>query len=89
MSNIVVADFKWGHKTTTKTVYRYNVGQRLKFINVDQPQSYRVDFSNSINGVSKSVMGNDEGVVIPYEYFIPGKEIYAWIVLSDGDLKNL
>lgn len=30
-------------------------------------------------------MGNDEGVVIPYEYFIPGKEIYAWIVLSDGD----
>ena len=40
-----------------------------------------MDFSNSIRGISKSSVGTAEGVLIPYEYFIPGNSIHIWIVL--------
>lgn len=30
------------------------------------------------------MIGNADGVEIPYEYFVPGNRIYAWIVLSSG-----
>lgn len=43
---------------------------------------YTVDFSNSIYGESKKMIGDDTGVTIPDEYFIPGQTIFAWVVIT-------
>lgn len=84
MSNIVTANFSKGRTCVTATVYQYNAGMMLRFKGVQFPSAYRVDFSNSLHGTSKSVIGSPDGVEIPYEYFKPGSSIYAWIVLSTG-----
>ena len=85
MNNIVFANLGYGNKTTTQTVFQYNMGMMLRFKNVTLPDTYRVDFSNSLHGTSKTMIGGADGVEIPYEYFVPGSHIYAWIVLSMGE----
>ena len=85
MNNIVFANLGYGNKTTTPTVFQYNMGMMLRFKNVTLPETYRVDFSNSLHGTSKAMIGGANGVEIPYEYFVPGNHIYAWIVLSTGE----
>ena len=85
MNNIVFANLGYGNKTTTQTVFQYNMGMMLRFKNVTLPETYRVDFSNSLHGTSKAMIGGADGVEIPYEYFVPGSHIYAWIVLSTGE----
>lgn len=49
---------------------------------------YTVDFSNSIYGESKKMIGDDTGVTIPDEYFIPGQTIFAWVVISGEDSRE-
>lgn len=85
MSNIVTANFAKGRTCVTARVFQYNAGMMLRFKNVDLPDNYRVDFANGLNGTSTSVIGNRDGVEIPYQYFIPGTSIYAWIVLNTGE----
>ena len=72
-------------ETTTATVFQYNSGMMLRPIGLDLPEHYRVDFASSISGQSKSVLGGEDGVLIPYEYFVAGSTIHCWIVLSGDD----
>lgn len=55
---------------------------------VPLPHTYSVDFSNSIYGESKKMIGDDTGVTIPDEYFIPGQTIFAWVVISGEDSRE-
>ena len=80
MNNVITANLAMGRKITLQEVFQYNRGQRLVFTGVPLPQVYSVDFSNSVQGDSKKAIGDENGVVIPNEYFIPGQTIYAWIV---------
>lgn len=72
-------------ETTTATVYQYNSGMMLRVTGPELPDNYRVDFANSVSGQSKSMLGGADGVLIPYEYFLPGSYIHAWIVLTGED----
>lgn len=80
MNNVITANFLFGNFCTTPSVFQYNVGMILQFKNIELPEAYRVDFSNSLRGESKPMIGGADGVEIPYEYFVPGERIYAWIV---------
>lgn len=82
MNNVIIAKFSKGVYSTTAKVFRYDVGDKLRFVGLDLPDNYRVDFSNSVLGESKTVFCTSDTVEIPPEYFIPGSTIYAWIVLS-------
>lgn len=83
MGYIITANLAKGRKVTTEPVFRWNHGMTLRFINASLPDTYRVDFSNSMNGMAKSQIGTAEnGVTIPDEYFMPGQTIFAWVVLS-------
>lgn len=82
---VIIASFGKTRTARTATQYQYNHGQKLQFENVDLPANYEVHFSNSINGTAKTVIGDSTGVVIPYEYFVPGQTIYAWIYITDED----
>ena len=84
MDNIITANLALGRKISLQEVFQYNRGQRIKFVGVPLPQIYSVDFSNSIHGESKKVVGDSDGAIIPDEYFVPGQTIYAWVVLTSG-----
>lgn len=85
MNNVIIAKFSKGVYSTTAKVFRYDVGDKIQFVGLDLPNSYRVDFSNSVLGESKTVFCTSDTVEIPPEYFVPGSTIYAWIVLSQDN----
>lgn len=85
MAKVINAVFGGGLFATTAKVFQYDVGDKLRFLGVDLPEGYSVDFANSRTGASTTVYGDADGVTIPPEYFIPGTEIYAWVVISDAD----
>lgn len=85
MSKTITAVFGNGIFTTTAKVFQWDAGDKLQFVGIDLPENYKVDFSNSLTGESKSVLGDHSGVVIPSEYFQPGRMIYAWVVIPDND----
>lgn len=86
MSKIIKAVFGGSAYTRTEKVFRFDTDDYLKFYGVDLPDTYQVHFSNSVSGESKTVLGNADGVQIPWEYFAPGSDIYAWVwvVTSTG-----
>ena len=84
MGNIITANLAHGRKMKTDEVYQWDNGQILRFTGITMPASYRVDFSNSTRGNSKSVLNDGDSVTIPDEYFSPGQMIYAWVVFTSG-----
>lgn len=85
MRKTITAVFGNGIFTTTAKVFQWDAGDKLQFVGIDLPENYKVDFSNSLIGTSKSMLGDSTGVVIPPEFFHPGRMIYAWVVIPDND----
>lgn len=85
--NIINAAFvRNGVTVRTLPVYQYNRGMILQISGLDDlPATFRVDFSNTETGQSKSVIGTDNAVHIPYEYFAPGATIHCWLVWTGAD----
>ena len=57
----------------------------LRIEGIDLPETFRVDFANDITGSSKSMIGENSEVKIPYEYFVPGSNIHCWVVAIGED----
>lgn len=87
MSNVITAYLGPCPTATTEPRYQYDQGQVLMFAGVSLPAAYQVDFSNNPRtGDSITQIGTaDEGVSIPDMYFLTGKPVYAFVVLTDGD----
>lgn len=85
--NIINAAFvRNGVTVRTLPVYQYDSGMILNISGLDDlPSTFRADFSNAETGQSKSVIGTDGQVHIPYEYFVPGATIHCWLVWSGED----
>ena len=82
-----VIDVYFGGSKYARTAHRYqwDKGQRLVFHGITLPPAYRVDFSNDpSSGTSISMLGNSEGVDVPNSLFEDGRNVFAWLVLSDG-----
>lgn len=90
MSNIITATFADGDTSVvTAEQYMYARGQILKVEGLELPSVYRVNFSNSPTGDSKTQIGTADGVIIPDVYFVSGKPIYAYIMLTSGDDREI
>lgn len=85
MDKIITVDISKSKFLRANPQWRYNHGQKLKFTGVELPPYYEVHFSNSVNGTAKRQLGDSTGVLIPFEFFVPGKTIYAWIYIEDED----
>jgi len=87
MSNVITAYLGPCPTATTEKRYQYDQGQVLMFAGVSLPAAYQVDFSNNPRtGDSATQIGTaDEGVSIPDMFFLSGKPVYAFIVLTDND----
>lgn len=87
MSRIIKALFGGYNKVTataSTAAWQYDYGQILKINGLQLPEVYEVHFSNTPEkGVSKTALGNADGVEIPDEYFLSGEPVYAFIYLHD------
>lgn len=85
-NNIVIALFSGNWKTKTSRLWQYDYGRILQIVGLELPEFFEVHFSNSEDcDIAKTAIGNDNIVTIPDEYFISGKDIYAWIYLHSGE----
>ena len=84
---ITVADFSGGGRTTTTApVWQYSTGQVLQLEGLELPASFRVDFGNEkTRDYTKPQLATSASIGIPDEYFLSGKPVYAFVVLSDGE----
>lgn len=82
MAKTIKAVFSSGVFARTLKVFEWDTDDKLQFVGIDLPDNYTVDFSNSLTGESKPVLGDASGVAIPPEYFVHGTEIYAWVWIS-------
>lgn len=80
----IIADMNGKKSCTTRMVYQYNRGMRMLIRGADLPAAYRVEFSNGIQETSVARLGNAQGVSVPFECFIPGETILAWVVDMDA-----
>lgn len=86
VGNVITANFRGARTTTTSPLWQYDYGQFLRFTGVSLPDTYEVHFSNNKEfGQAKTSIGTAEGVLIPDEYLVTGKPVFAWIFLHVGE----
>lgn len=85
MSNILRVSFCGKQQITAKSLYQYDYGQVLKFVDLNLPSAYEVHFSNYEHGESTTVLATSNEVTIPDMYFTSGKDIYVWVYLHAGN----
>jgi len=86
MTNIVTAAFETGSTSAiANALYQWDYGQVLRLEGVDLPGTYEVHFANQPGGLSKTALGNADGVPILDEYLTTGKPVYAWVYVHTGD----
>ena len=81
----IPAVFKNGHrKTFTQPLFRYDYGQKIRFIGIELPRTFTVHFSNTEElGTATTAIGQDNEVRIPDEYLRHSWEhIFAFVFLS-------
>lgn len=85
--NIVTANFSGGKtNATTAALWQWDYGQVLCITGIeDLPAVFEVHFStNRTGGVSTTAVGADGQVTIPNVLLTIGKNLNAWIYLSDA-----
>ena len=82
MSNIITATFNGQRTTYTEPLYQWDYGQVLQFTDLTLPESYQVDFVNSVTAYSST--GGSSGVAIPDDCLKVSGLIKAYVVLHTG-----
>lgn len=84
--NIITANFSGGGTSaTTAPLWQWDYGQMLCITGIDLPAAFEVHFStNKTGGVSTVAVGADGQVTIPNDLLTIGKNLNAWIYLSDA-----
>lgn len=85
--NVLKVAFGAVRKITAPPIYyQYDAKQVLRFAGITLPDVYRVDFCNVGDSSTKPMVGTaEDGVEVPDEYLLTGKNIMAYLVVSSGD----
>lgn len=83
--NVIVATFGDNNYVKTRTCYRYDYGMTLMFDGIDLPDNYEVHFSNSRTVPAVTMIGGEDGVLIPDACFQNADRIFAWLYLHSGE----
>lgn len=88
MSQIITVTFAQGQyeAVADQPLAQWAYGQKLKFVGLELPASYAVDFSNwEFQGDSIQRIGNADGVAVPTEILTSGRNVYAFIWITDAN----
>lgn len=84
-SNITNVYFDEVRRARTDPLYQWDYGQVLQFPGRTLPTAYEVQFSNvASGGETITMIGDEDGVLIPDELLTTGLPIYAWVYLHTG-----
>lgn len=84
--NTITVSFNGQNETITKKRYQYDKGQVCVFDDIELPEAYKVIFSNNLTGENSIPMiGDENGVKVPDNFFLTGLTIYGWVYLSEGE----
>ena len=85
-SKIIRAVVGGGRYTTTAPIMKEDHGIYLQIEGVELPASYEVDFSNSrTGGESVTMIGDENGVLIPTQFIATGKDVFAFLYHVGAD----
>ena len=85
-SKIIRAVVGGGRYTTTAPITKEDHGIYLQIEGVELPASYEVDFSNSRkDGESVTMIGDENGVLIPTQFIATGKDVFAFLYHVGAD----
>lgn len=82
MSNIITVAFAEGQieAVAAEALEQWAYGQKLKFVGLELPANYQVDFSNwEFCGDSIPRIGDTDGVSVPTEVLTSGRNVYAFV----------
>lgn len=65
--------------------YQYDVKQTLVIKGLDLPEYYEVDFCNEGDAQTITMVGTGDGVQIPDDLLLTGKNVKAYIILAGVD----
>ena len=88
MSQVITVTFAQGQyeAVADQPLAQWAYGQKLKFVGLDLPAAYAVDFSNwEFQGDSIQRIGNADGVAVPTEILTSGRNVYAFIWITDAN----
>lgn len=83
-THIINISFGSNQYATAKAREKHAYGQEIVFSNIELPEVFEVYFSNSPTGEAKAVVGQDNKVLIPDEYFLSGDPVYCYILVHDS-----
>lgn len=82
-TRIISASFGSNQYITVESREQYSYGQIIEFSNIELPSVFDVYFSHSIDGEAKKVVGENYAVKIPDEFFLPGDQIFCYLLVHD------
>lgn len=85
VDNVITVSIGNSRKITTRPAWLTDKGMILRFVGLDLPNYYVVDFARSLTEQALPVIGTPEGVAIPSELFHNSDKIFAWLRLTRGD----
>lgn len=85
VDNVITVSIGNSRKITSRPVWLTDKGMILKFVGVDLPNYYVVDFARSVTDQALPVIGDADGVAIPSELFHNADKIFAWLRLTKND----
>lgn len=86
MLNKITAIFDCGAVTAcAERLWQYDYGQILVLAGLDLPEIYEVHFANEGEGETITVLGDKNGVAVPDQFLVTGKNIRAWVFLHAGE----
>lgn len=84
INNIMNVAFGKAKTTRTRTMYRQDAEQYLKFVGIELPDHYLVDFGFSDTGDTISMVGDTNGVLIPDNLLETPGDLHAWVWVNTG-----
>lgn len=86
MLNVTTVTFSGQNRyTVAASLWQYDYGQILQIEGLELPSAYEVHFATSERGSSITMIGTDDGVLIPDEMLLSAGTIYAYIYLHEGE----
>lgn len=85
VDNLITVTIGNSRKVTSRPVWLTDKGMILKFVGIELPNYYVVDFARSVTDEALPVIGGAEGVAIPSELFHNADKIFAWLRITNGD----
>lgn len=82
-THIINVSFGLNHYVKTKAREKHSYGQEIVFSNIKLPDVFEAYFSDSPTGKAKTIVGQNNKVLIPDEYFLSGKTIYCYLLVHD------